>query len=154
MGRFYSLSQETSFSCTLASAFERRFCSSSLGLFVFKAFEDFADRGSKSFNEVDFHCFLRTFSLLLPTFHSTFFTSSHKMQTIKSRLKESYTPATCPHCQTSIEYLPPQLNPSDDAFQVECAKCNQTWIIRPPKPKAKKGRTIGSGQYTVSRAVS
>jgi len=74
------------------------------------------------------------------------------MQTVKSRLKESYTPATCPHCQTSIEYLPPQLSPSDDAFQVECAKCNQTWIIRPPKPKAKKGRTIGSGQYTLSQA--
>ncbi|GAA5875793.1 hypothetical protein JCM16303_003998 [Sporobolomyces ruberrimus] len=70
------------------------------------------------------------------------------MQTIKSRLKEPYTSATCPHCQTSVEYLAPVPVP-DDAFQVECAQCKHPWIVRPPKPKARKGRTIGSDEKPI-----
>ncbi|GAA5951088.1 hypothetical protein JCM3765_004677 [Sporobolomyces pararoseus] len=77
------------------------------------------------------------------------------MQTIKSRLKGNYTPATCPHCQTQVEYLAPSNPPTDDAFHVECAQCKQTWIVRSAqssKQKTRKGRTIGSDERPLDMA--
>ncbi|SGY35312.1 BQ5605_C002g01751 [Microbotryum silenes-dioicae] len=55
------------------------------------------------------------------------------MQTVQSRLKEAYITVTCPHCRTQVEYLNPTPTESTlkDGFNLACAKCNQTWIIKP-----------------------
>ncbi|SCV68383.1 BQ2448_504 [Microbotryum intermedium] len=55
------------------------------------------------------------------------------MQTVQSRLKEAYITVTCPHCRTQVEYLNPTPTESTlkDGFHLACAKCSQTWIIKP-----------------------
>ncbi|GAA5942428.1 hypothetical protein JCM1841_002617 [Sporobolomyces salmonicolor] len=74
--------------------------------------------------------------------------------TVQTRLKQPYVSTTCVHCQAQLEYLPlpPAQLPPDDPFEVQCAKCDKTWIIRPPQTKPRKGRTIGSDERPLDTA--
>ncbi|GAA5896008.1 hypothetical protein JCM5296_003167 [Sporobolomyces johnsonii] len=73
---------------------------------------------------------------------------------VQTRLKQPYVLTTCVHCQAQLEYLPlpPAQLPPDDPFEVQCAQCSKTWIIRPPKSKSRKGRTIGSDERPLDTA--
>lgn len=58
--------------------------------------------------------------------------------TVQTRLQGSYTAVVCVHCQAALEYPTPA---AKDPFQLQCAQCHQTWIVRPagkPKPKARR----------------
>lgn len=74
-------------------------------------------------------------------------TTSTSMPTLETRLPEPFLSATCVHCQTRVEYLalPTSVHPSDEPFQLRCAKCGQTWIVRPPKARTAGKRRIGTG---------
>ncbi|GAA6043119.1 hypothetical protein JCM8097_004326, partial [Rhodosporidiobolus ruineniae] len=71
---------------------------------------------------------------------------------VKTRLKGTYTPAKCPYCKTDVEYFKPPSPADTHPFTLECAKCSETWIVRPQetakggaKPKPGK-RRIGSDE--------
>ncbi|GAA5853473.1 hypothetical protein JCM8547_002469 [Rhodosporidiobolus lusitaniae] len=67
--------------------------------------------------------------------------------TVKSRLRGTYKPASCPYCKTDVEYLPPAMQ---DPFNLECASCGQTWIIRPQQESTQKGqKKIGGGRRKI-----
>ncbi|KAL8286722.1 hypothetical protein RQP46_004250 [Phenoliferia psychrophenolica] len=70
------------------------------------------------------------------------------MPTLETRLKEPFISVVCVHCQAEVEYLqlPAQIHPVDEPFQLQCAKCGETWIIRPPKARVQGKRRIGTDE--------
>ncbi|GAA5890852.1 hypothetical protein JCM6882_008835 [Rhodosporidiobolus microsporus] len=54
--------------------------------------------------------------------------AAEALPTVKTRLRGTYIPATCPYCKTQVEYLPPTDQASSPSFNLECAQCSETWI--------------------------
>jgi NAD-dependent SIR2 family protein deacetylase len=65
---------------------------------------------------------------------------------VQSRLKGSWTSASCVHCKAEVEYQAPPSHPTEDPFAVKCASCGETWLIRPPKIRQAGKRRIGTGE--------
>ncbi|KAM0756667.1 DnaJ-domain-containing protein [Meredithblackwellia eburnea MCA 4105] len=75
------------------------------------------------------------------------------MITVQTRLKQPYIALPCVHCKTEVEYLAPATATAQgEPFEVKCVACNQTWIIRPPKPKQTGKRRIGTDEKPLDMA--
>ncbi|GAA5839649.1 hypothetical protein JCM11251_003569 [Rhodosporidiobolus azoricus] len=72
------------------------------------------------------------------------------LPTVKTRLKGTYLPATCPYCKTQVEYLPPPASATDQAssFNLECAKCGETWL---GKHQQESGTAAGRGKKVAGK---
>ncbi|GAA6010371.1 hypothetical protein JCM10207_005197 [Rhodosporidiobolus poonsookiae] len=72
-----------------------------------------------------------------------------------TRPRGTYVPSQCPYCRLDVEYLPPSPSPASSstdpdasAFQLECAGCKQTWIVR-PKEQNKAGKGAQKGKRRI-----
>ncbi|KAK4704356.1 hypothetical protein P7C70_g1852, partial [Phenoliferia sp. Uapishka_3] len=70
------------------------------------------------------------------------------MPTLETRLKSSFVTINCVHCKATLEYLtlPASVHPLDEPYQLKCAQCSQTWIVRPTKSRAAGKRRIGTDE--------